>query len=63
MRHLRRTILPETTSFGSSLMYGPDAMLLEVNSPTVLHHFWPLCSQMVVLSDTRSLVYSEASSE
>ncbi|CAK0897400.1 unnamed protein product, partial [Prorocentrum cordatum] len=62
--HLRRAILPETTFFGSSLMCGgPDAMLLEINDPTVLHHSWPLCSQMVVLSDTRALVYSKASSE
>eukprot|EP00959_Pyramimonas_sp_CCMP1952_P252345 5272373-Pyramimonas_sp.AAC.1 len=64
LRHLRRSALPGSAFFGSTLMYNdPDAMILEFNRPTSLHHYWPLCTQLLVLSDSRALVYSEASSD
>ena len=64
LRHLRRTDFPAHTFFGSTGMFSDaDAMILEFNSPSSLHHYWPLCSQLIVISSTRALVYSEATSE
>ena len=40
-----------------------NSMILEVNSPLSLHHYWPLCVQMVALSSSKVLVYSDADTE
>ncbi|CAK0797650.1 unnamed protein product [Prorocentrum cordatum] len=61
---LRRVHLPTSTYFGSKgLAADADSFILECNGEGVFHHYWPLCSQMSVLSKTRFLVISEASAE
>ncbi|CAK0868579.1 unnamed protein product, partial [Prorocentrum cordatum] len=47
LRHLRHATFPNSTFFGSTLIYGdPDAMILEFSSPRALQHCWPLCTQL-----------------
>ena len=59
-----RPCLPLSTYFGSQSLYtASDAMILEINSSMGLPHFWPLCSQLLVLSPSRVLVLSGASGE
>ena len=63
LRHLRRVSLPATAFFGSKSMFGdPSAMILEINGPAGTHHYWPLCTQMVAVSASKLLVYTEAAS-
>ncbi|CAK0823307.1 unnamed protein product [Prorocentrum cordatum] len=31
-----------------------------MNSPTCLHHYWPLCSQMLPVSGSKVLLFSDA---
>ena len=62
--HLRRQALPSDSFFGlRSLFKAADAMILETISPTCLHHFWPLCSQMLPISGGKTLLYSDAAAE
>ena len=64
LRQLRRVCLPASTFFGSRSMHGdPNAMILEINSPLAAHHYWPLCTQMLAISRTKLLVYTEAATE
>ena len=64
LRHNRRTFFHGSTFFGTALTHSdPDAMILELNGPTSLHHYWPLCTQLLVISRSRALVYSDAASE
>ena len=45
MKELRWVTLTEDTYFGFNTMHtSPNALILEVNSPLGLSHFWPLCS-------------------
>ena len=45
-------------------MFGdPSAMILEINGPAGTHHYWPLCTQMVAVSASKLLVYTEAASD
>ena len=57
-----RPHLHSTSFYGSQGLYAaPDAIILDVNNAMGLSHFWPLCTQMLVLSQSRALVLSDAS--
>ena len=64
MLFVRRSIVPPTT-FLSNLGLAADdgALILETTGAGCVHHFWPLCSQLLALSPTKLLVVSTATSE
>ena len=64
MTLVRRTIAPPTT-FLSNLDLAADdgALILETSGPSCVHHFWPLCTQLLALSATKMLLVSSASPE
>ena len=46
-----RPRLPLTTFFGSQALYtATDALILDLNNTQGIHHVWPLCSQLLLLS-------------
>ena len=64
LRHVRGSALPSDAYFGLRSMIGSsEAMVLETSSPLSLHHYWPLCTQLVPLSPTKALVFTDASAE
>jgi len=64
LRHLRRAGLPQSTFFGSKSMFGDsNAMIMDINGPSSTHHYWPLCTQMIAVSNSKLLIYTEATVE
>ncbi|CAK0852851.1 unnamed protein product [Prorocentrum cordatum] len=64
MRHLRRTVFGDRVFYGHRMLFSSeDALIVEYNSPRALLKIWPLCSQAVVLSSSKALIYTEATVE
>ncbi|CAK0817329.1 unnamed protein product [Prorocentrum cordatum] len=59
---LRRAHLPGSTFFGlKGLVSDSDTFILECNGQGVFRHYWPLCSQVCILSPTKFLLVLDAS--
>ncbi|CAK0792980.1 unnamed protein product [Prorocentrum cordatum] len=64
LKILRAEVLPQSTLFSLKSMTGSvDAKTVECNGHSVVHHYWPLCSQMLPIGACRFLVVSDASAE
>jgi hypothetical protein len=64
MKELRRVTFTQDTFFGLNTMHrSSNAMVLEVNSPLGLRHFWPLCSQLIPVSKNKVLIYTETAAD
>jgi hypothetical protein len=64
MKELRRVTFTQDTYFGVNTMHrSSNALILEINSPLGLSHFWPVCFQLIPLSQNKVLVYTEAAAE
>jgi len=62
LRGLRSSPEGQHIVFGLQALYGADdACILEVGSPLHYSHFWPLCTQMVFLTNRKAIVYTDAS--
>ena len=60
LKRLRREYLPADTFYGfRSMSTAKDALILECGSISTFRHYWPLCSQLLVISPTRFLVFTE----
>ncbi|CAK0903838.1 unnamed protein product, partial [Prorocentrum cordatum] len=64
LRHGRGESLASDTFYGLRSMVGHgEALLLEFSSKLAVPHYWPLCSQLVAISPSRVVVYTEAEPE
>ena len=64
LRYHRGVALPLDTCYGLKSMYScRDSLILEFDSPMVIHHYWSLSSQLIPYSSRRALVYTHADTE
>ena len=61
MQHLRNTALPFHAYFGLRSMFGDEnAKFVEFGIGSSLQQFWPLCSQLLVVSASKALVLTDS---